>query len=186
MRSTKRTKKLLSVLVPLLTTMLVPSIGASGNVGLAGRLSTPIITETPVEVRVLQPIAQGFGCPLHIGVYETLVSFNCATSAGHSVGAQIERFSSPEAAYAAFTNTGTFTETFHGYPAKSSQHSQSQLLYEYHSWQTSYWIFSATAANDTHFGAHAKDISEGVYQNALTQDLFSTHPSTLFLTLIRR
>jgi hypothetical protein len=177
---------MLFVLVLLLTAILVPSVGASGGVGLVGRLSAPATAYMPVEVRVLQPIAQGFGCPLRIGVYGASVSFDCATSAGHSAGAQIERFRSPEAAYAAFTDTGTFTETFHGYPARSSQHSQSQILYEYHSWQASYWIFSATAANDTHFGAHAKDISESVYQNALTEDLFATRPSTLFLSLIRR
>jgi hypothetical protein len=137
-------------------------------------------------VRVLQPIAQGFGCPLHIGAYSASVSFGCATSAGHSVGARIERFSSPEAAYAVFTATGTFTETFHDYPARSSQHSQGPVLYEYHSWQANYWIFYATAANDTPYGAHALGVSERMYQNALTEDLFSTHPSTLFLTLIRR
>jgi hypothetical protein len=177
---------LLSILVLLLTAMLVPSVRVSGGVGLSGRLSAPIIADTPIEVRVLQPIAQSFGCPLHISIDSADVSFNCATSAGHSAGARIVRYSSPEAAYATFTNTGTFTETFHGYPARSSQYSQSSVLYEYHSWQASYWIFSATAANDTHFGAHAKDISESVYQNALTEDLFATRRSTLFLSLIRR
>jgi hypothetical protein len=66
------------------------------------------------------------------------------------------------------------------------QYSQDRVLYEYHSWQANYWIFSATAANDTHFGAHALGISENMYQNALAENLFSTHPSTLFLTLLRR
>lgn len=174
------------VLALLLVALLTPSAGAHGGVGLAGRLPAAATGATSAEVRVLQPLAQGFGCPLHVGAYGASAWFNCATSAGHSAGAQIQRFVSPEAAYAAFTATGTFTETFHGYPARSSQHSQSQMIYENHSWQAHYWIFSASAANDTHFGAHALGISEGIYQNALTEDLFATRPSMVFVAFVRR
>jgi hypothetical protein len=86
---------------------------------MAGRLPTLATDYTPAEVRVLQPIAQGLGCTLHVDAYGASVWFDCATSAGHSAGAWIQRYSSPEAAYAVFTATGTITETFHGYPAES-------------------------------------------------------------------
>jgi hypothetical protein len=186
MRSSKSAKRCLLAL----RLLLAVSIAAAGAVSIRAQPALqngePTAAYIPVEVRILQPISQVFGCPLHIGAYSAYVAFDCATSAGHSAGAWIRRYASPEAAFMAFTSSYSPTEDFHGYLASSSQITQSALLIEYHEWQAEYWIFGASVANDTPYGAHAKAISEDVYQNTLVEDLLSTHPSMRFVPLVLR
>ncbi|MBN1873414.1 MAG: hypothetical protein JXA33_04225 [Anaerolineae bacterium] len=139
--------------------------------------TAPVSVTVPVtdtEIVVLQQTAYEMGCfPDIIQSNDTVYRFGCAVAAGHSIDAQIERFTDAETAQMAFAaGQGTLLlEPFHCYSAYRWKHEQEVMpqLQTWHSWLAGRWVITTHSVDDTGIPVAPTPIivSEAVYRSAI-------------------